>query len=452
MELSVMARNWSGITGNTETVTTAETGNGTEGGNEGGVVIDPAAEPQVSGLKMSGTLEAGLTLTATYAFAANGGNAQDKSTFAWGYEGTTGSAVAGGQTVTASGQVPGRALTTEDVGKVMELSVQARNGAGTAGNTETVTTVDAITTGSPVQENSFINTNTTTYVVGADMTVTVTLKNAGGIAVTGQKAALTTTSVTVPNATLKTGSGWSDNEDGTYTATYSAETVSTSNQASLKLNGWVESRTSESYVITAAPKIKNITANKYTFAKDAGFPTTGFTGATFNLNIENGSASDFIWESSVSWVTVDNGVVRLIAEGTGNNVTITGTPVNGKGGIVTYRFKLSSWFKFDPDNHAFSDEVDTGCSAFVGYTVPRASRVIKHSNFEPDISRSVGAYLNEWGDGSLPPGSSNAYAYWTSDRVEFEYEPTNYAVYAGRNGIDLQLTWDKLPSVCFKEF
>jgi hypothetical protein len=145
-------------------------------------------------------------------------------------------------------------------------------------------------------------------------------------------------------------------------------------------------------------------------------------------------------------------VVRLIAEGTGNNVTITGTPVNGKGGIVTYRFKLSSWFKFDPDNHAFSDEVDTGCSAFVGYTVPRASRVIKHSNFEPDISRSVGAYLNEWGDGSLPPGSSNAYAYWTSDRVEFEYEPTNYAVYAGRNGIDLQLTWDKLPSVCFKEF
>ncbi|MCU6172563.1 hypothetical protein, partial [Enterobacter bugandensis] len=70
----------------------------------------------------------------------NGGNAQDKSAYAWGYEGATGTAVADGQSVTTTGQVPARPLTTADVGKVMELSVMAKNGAGTTGNTETVTT------------------------------------------------------------------------------------------------------------------------------------------------------------------------------------------------------------------------------------------------------------------------------------------------------------------------
>ncbi|MCU6172562.1 hypothetical protein, partial [Enterobacter bugandensis] len=51
MELSVMAKNGADVKGNTLTVKSSETGNGTEGGNEDGSVIDPAAEPQVSNLK-----------------------------------------------------------------------------------------------------------------------------------------------------------------------------------------------------------------------------------------------------------------------------------------------------------------------------------------------------------------------------------------------------------------
>uniref|UniRef100_UPI000AAE526B invasin domain 3-containing protein n=1 Tax=Escherichia coli TaxID=562 RepID=UPI000AAE526B len=89
-----------------------------------------------------------------------------------------------------------------------------------------------------------------------DMKVTVTLKDLNGNVVTGQKAALTTTSVTVPNATLKAGSDWTDNDDGTYTATYTAAAVSTGNQASLKLSGWSDSRTSEKYVITAGSAVQ----------------------------------------------------------------------------------------------------------------------------------------------------------------------------------------------------
>ncbi|EAA8757406.1 hypothetical protein DK104_24995, partial [Salmonella enterica subsp. enterica serovar Lexington] len=50
----------------------------------------------------------------------------------------------------------------------------------------------------------------------------------------------------------KAGSSWKDNGDGTYTATYTAGTVSTDNQASLRLSGWNAAAQSEKYVITAA--------------------------------------------------------------------------------------------------------------------------------------------------------------------------------------------------------
>ncbi|MFP8465588.1 hypothetical protein ACLH1Z_23460, partial [Enterobacter hormaechei] len=78
----------------------------------------------------------------------------------------------------------------------------------------------------------------------------VTLKDKNGKVLTGDAGLLTTTTVTVPNATLKTGSSWTDKGDGTYTATYTAETASTDNQATLKLSGWTDSSSSEKYAIT----------------------------------------------------------------------------------------------------------------------------------------------------------------------------------------------------------
>jgi adhesin/invasin len=431
MELSVMARNWSGITGNTETITTAETGNGTEGGNEGGVVIDPAAEPQVSGLKMSGTLEAGQTLTATYAFAANGGNTQDKSTYAWGYEGTTGSAVTIGETVAASGQVPARAITSEDIGKVMELSVQARNGADVKGNTLTVKSSEAITAGSPVQANSGIKTDAATYMVGDALKVTVTLRNSGGIAVTGQKAALTTNSVMLPNATPEAGSGWTDNEDGTYTATYIAETESTDNQGSLKLSGWAESSLSEKYAIMAVPELKDITVNGYTFAKDAGFPTTGFTGANFTLNIANGSASNYTWTANASWVSVDNGVVSFTGKGTKDKVIVTGTPKSG-GSEITYSFTLNSWFVTNNLETELQENAFTYCSSLPNYSVPTVAQLTAHVNHVATHVRGIGQLWNEWGNlqtlGEVASAEFTGVSYWGADYYMGQY---GYEVGAG---------------------
>lgn len=114
----------------------------------------------------------------------------------------------------------------------------------------------------------------------------------------GTAASLTADTVTVQNATLKSGSSWKDNGDGTYTAT----TAGTGLKAAVKLSGWSSAASSEAYAIILA-ELKGVAVNGYTFAKDAGFPTTGFREATFTLEQSGGIASDFDRTSDATfWV------------------------------------------------------------------------------------------------------------------------------------------------------
>ncbi|HCM9500280.1 TPA: inverse autotransporter beta domain-containing protein, partial [Enterobacter asburiae] len=140
IELSVQARNGKNIKGNTVTVDTSMSeaqGNQSTDGNNG-QIVDANAAPSVSGLKISGSLLSGKSLSATYTFNSGNGNKDDRSRFEWGYQGNTSNEVAvNGQTVTNSGTVPDRPVTTADAGNVIELSVQARNGLGVTGNTLT---------------------------------------------------------------------------------------------------------------------------------------------------------------------------------------------------------------------------------------------------------------------------------------------------------------------------
>ncbi|WP_233164460.1 hypothetical protein, partial [Chromobacterium sp. ASV23] len=123
LELSVQARSPE-MVGNTLTIDTRTL---SENGVTGG------APPEVMNLKMKGHLELGQELSATYQFNANGGNATDQSTFAWGEKGQTTPEL--GATVSTSGQVPAHKIDAADAGKVLEVGVQAKNGAGRTGNT-----------------------------------------------------------------------------------------------------------------------------------------------------------------------------------------------------------------------------------------------------------------------------------------------------------------------------
>lgn len=110
----------------------------TDGGNGGSIAPDLSAQPIVSDLTLTGTIQVKQTLAATYTWNANGGHPTDKSTYTW-RRGIAGTSLATG-TVTASETVDGYTLVPADAGEVMELSLTAVNGAPTAvtGNTVTI--------------------------------------------------------------------------------------------------------------------------------------------------------------------------------------------------------------------------------------------------------------------------------------------------------------------------
>ncbi|MCK8148097.1 inverse autotransporter beta domain-containing protein [Citrobacter sedlakii] len=249
----------------------------------------------------------------------------------------------------------------------------------------------------PDQSQSLIVRDKDSYVSGDDMLITVTLKDAQGKAVTGATASLTTDTVTVQNATLKTGSSWKDNNDGTYTTTYTATTAGTGLKAALKLTGWSGVAESKAYTITTAPAMKDVTVNGYTFAKDAGFPTTGFKGATFTLNLTTGSATDYTWASDASWVFVSAGVVSFTGKGTNGKVTITGTPKSG-GTAITYSFTLSSWYIYNGDTRLNWSDAAVYCSAQSGYSLATVQQLNGSSRYSAGTRGTLGGLWSEWGN------------------------------------------------------
>ncbi|NLS52097.1 inverse autotransporter beta domain-containing protein, partial [Hafnia alvei] len=143
-ELSVQARNGVETLGNTLTVTTApgDNGNNTEGGGEGGVIVDETVAPTISNVAISGKLAVGEALSGSYTFAANTGNSTDTSEYQWGAKGSTANAVenGNGKAISQSGVVPSYTIDSSDAGQVLEVSVRAKNAADVYGNSATVTT------------------------------------------------------------------------------------------------------------------------------------------------------------------------------------------------------------------------------------------------------------------------------------------------------------------------
>lgn len=274
----------------------------------------------------------------------------------------------------------------------------------------------------PVSTRSSTGVDKTRYVVGEEMALTVTLQDAQGDAVVGQASALAAGAVSVPGAVIKAGSGWTDGGDGSYAATYTAATASAGNRVSLKLNGWDTAIQSEKYDITPgteAPASIQTQVNAHTFTvtgEKGTFPGTGFIGATFTLvPRNNASASNYIWTSDASWVTVTDGVVKFTSKGSGDEVTITGTPTNGQDKIIRYSFTLSGWFTKNGTTMIWS-EAEAYCSSQPGYSLPTVAQMTLHSSYTATQVRGTGALWNEWGNLVLYPdaGFQNVNS-WSSE-------------------------------------
>ena len=145
LEVSVKARNDRSVEGNKATQRATDGGNNFTDGGNGGAVIDPNAIPSISGLTIKGKLEIGQSVTGSYTFVTNNGNASDQSKYLWGTAGSGASGIPqstigfAGQTVPGDGTVPARLIEQQDSGKVIELAVQPRNALNKVGTTVTVT-------------------------------------------------------------------------------------------------------------------------------------------------------------------------------------------------------------------------------------------------------------------------------------------------------------------------
>ncbi|OON34684.1 hypothetical protein BTJ39_23540 [Izhakiella australiensis] len=149
----------------------------------------------------------------------------------------------------------------------------------------------AVTASAPAQAKSSIARDKASYEAGSDMVVTVMMKDSRGNAVTGQKAMLTADTVAVENATLK--SDWTDNNDGSYGATYTATTVGAGLKATLKPGGG-SPVASAAYEIYAAPAVKD---GRVTISGGLEAGSSELTAEyTFESNGTGENASTYQWQ------------------------------------------------------------------------------------------------------------------------------------------------------------
>ncbi|CAI1562948.1 Invasin [Serratia quinivorans] len=289
----------------------------------------------------------------------------------------------------------------------------------------------------PVAANSAIKTDQASYTAGSDMGVTVMLKDANNDTVTGSSALLTPDAVKVVNAELKSGSSWQDNNDGSYTATYVAKAVGTNLKATVTLDGWNRAAESAIYAIHGTATLKDISVNGYNFATDAGFPTTGFTGAHFTLNLtsDNGvGVTDYRWVTDAAWVSVTDGVVKFTGTGTRDKVTITGTPIRGTGETITYSFTLRNWYIHAYTKQMTVPEANAYCSNQSGY-LPTVEQLNGNTNYSRGTRGTIGAIWSEWGSVRGYPDADFAHIpYWTPEIQRVDSFGTHYYYVAMETG------------------
>ncbi|PNO54195.1 hypothetical protein MC64_000925 [Aeromonas caviae] len=174
-------------------------------------------------------------------------------------------------------------------------------------------------------------------------------------------------------------------------------------EISASLDGVTSDRVTVNVVVTPLfGEFEDISVNDFTFAVDAGFPTTGFHGAEFTLNTPS-APSEYTWSSDVEWVSVDNGGnVRITSEDHSapvrmlTPVTITAVPTSG-GAPLTYTFALRHWFFV----HTYSQYPYKSSGTTASWwcnSRDSNSRIPPVSDVSLGLRiRQVGALFSEWG-------------------------------------------------------
>lgn len=178
-------------------------------------------------------------------------------------------------------------------------------------------------------------------------------------------------------------------------------------------------------------QITKIFVNGQTFDANVGFPSTGFSSASFQLLVAGDAVnnSGYTWTSDQNaWIRVDaTGLVKLAGDATSTTktVTITATPTAG-GQPLTYSFTIKHWI-INIARSGNSTEANDDCASN-NATVPSYTIL---SNGQPGSrgTRAIGTLWGEWGDPSnfTWSTSSPAESMWASE--------------TGNNGTNIYVHW-----------
>ncbi|BCU88660.1 hypothetical protein YP72344_01550 [Yersinia pseudotuberculosis] len=277
---------------------------------------------------------------------------------------------------------------------------------GTAG---TPLTVDTVFTAGPLATLTLVTTVDNAFADNsATNTVRATLKDATGNPVVGEVVAFAASN----GATITATDGGVSNANGIVLATLTNGSAGVST-----VTATIETLTETTDTTFIVMKNLDVTVNGTTFNGDAGFPTTGFVGATFKVN-SGGDNSLYDWSSSApALVSVSgDGVVTFNAVfPTGTPaITISATPKGG-GSPLSYSFRVNQWFI--NNSGATLDRVSAiaHCEN-VGYVMPISTQVTNAATWMSG-RRAVGNLWSEWGDFSAytVPGWVPAEFFWLSN-------------------------------------
>ncbi|MDX7838878.1 Ig-like domain-containing protein [Aeromonas caviae] len=197
-------------------------------------------------------------------------------------------------------------------------------------------------------------------------------------------------------------------------------------EISASLDGVTSDRVTVNVVVTPLfGKFEDVFVNDFTFAVDAGFPTTGFDGAEFTLNTPS-APSDYTWSSDAPWVSVDSsGTVSFISRGNAAPVTITATPISG-GEPLAYTFAITYWFHGSNIRETSMSDARSWCRTKLEpnntWTVPvhtllnrmayaRGEIGLLWSEWGPMRVYSDSTFADEWNYWALRSISSSVYYY-----------------------------------------
>ncbi|TPW51359.1 invasin, partial [Serratia sp. SRS-8-S-2018] len=373
------------------------------------------AAPSPQNITADGVATSTLSFTAK---DARGNLIKDLVGVTFGVKDASGAAVESGSgiTVTATTNVGDGTYTAQLSGTLAGIyTVTPQNNGNPVGSLSDTVTLKAGTTPDGMQ--STFSSDVGAIIPDGQDTATLTFvaKDAFGNGITGLTG-LTFAATPASGATLST---VTDKGDGSYTSTLTSTTPG-SYQVVPRLNGSQVGTLSDTITVAAvATDVQDVAVNGYTFAKDAGFPKTGFTGAKFTVQLNGGEPTDYAWTSTAGWAQVDtNGVVTFQSKGDSTPVTITATSKADATKAFTYTFALNDWYINNGSTTMAWSAANTYCTN-QGATLATRLQLggPQMAAGQYNTRGTTGSLWSEWGDltkytGSGVPGGSYA---WTSE-------------------------------------